>query len=164
FFSVSASEFVEMIVGVGASRVRDLFDKARQAAPAIIFIDELDAIGRSRGGVMRLSGNDEQEQTLNQILTEMDGFDSREGVIVLSKEERERIAYHEAGHALLGVLLPGADPVRKVSIVPRGMALGVTLQSPIDDRYNYPEDYLRAKIAGALGGRAAEKLVYGVVT
>jgi cell division protease FtsH len=88
----------------------------------------------------------------------------RERHIALSKEERERIAYHEAGHALLGVLLPGADPVRKVSIVPRGMALGVTLQSPIDDRYNYPEDYLRAKIAGALGGRAAEKLVYGVVT
>ena len=272
FFSVSASEFVEIIVGVGASRVRDLFSKARQAAPAIIFIDELDAIGRSRGGALRLSSNDEQEQTLNQILTEMDGFDSREGVIVLSatnradvldpallrpgrfdrtvavqppdragraailrihtrnvplakdvdldeiaastpglvgadlrnlvneaallaarrdrqsvtkddfsdslekvllgrerhialsKEERERIAYHEAGHALLGVLLPGADPVRKVSIVPRGMALGVTLQSPIDDRYNYPEDYLRAKIAGALGGRAAEKLRYGVVT
>jgi cell division protease FtsH len=272
FFSVSASEFVEMIVGVGASRVRDLFSKARQAAPAIIFIDELDAIGRSRGGAMRLSGNDEQEQTLNQILTEMDGFDSREGVIVLaatnradvldsallrpgrfdrtvavqppdrpgraailrihtrtvplapdvdldqiaantpglvgadlrnlvneaallaarrerdavtmedfsdslekvllgrerhialSKEDRERIAYHEAGHALLGVLLPGADPVRKVSIVPRGMALGVTLQSPIDDKFNYPEDYLRAKITGALGGRAAEQLVYGVVT
>jgi cell division protease FtsH len=88
----------------------------------------------------------------------------RERHIALSKDERERIAYHEAGHALLGVLLPGADPVRKVSIVPRGMALGVTLQSPIDDRYNYPEDYLRAKVAGALGGRAAEKLVYGVVT
>jgi cell division protease FtsH len=272
FYSVAASEFVEMIVGVGASRVRDLFSKARQAAPAIIFIDELDAIGRSRGNTVRLGGTDEQEQTLNQILTEMDGFDSREGVIViaatnradvldaallrpgrfdrrvmvqppdragrtailqihtrnvplapdmdldllaqqtpgmvgadlrnlvneaallaarrerqavtmedfseaiekvllgaerkivLSQEDRERVAYHEGGHALLGLLVPGADPVRKVTIVPRGRALGVTVQSPVDDRFNYPEDYLRARIAGALGGRAAEQLVYGVVT
>ena len=272
FFSVSASEFIEMIVGVGASRVRDLFNKARQAAPAIIFIDELDAIGRSRGGAVRLSGNDEQEQTLNQILTEMDGFDSREGVIVLAatnradvldsallrpgrfdrrvnvqppdragrlailkihtrsvplapdvdlnqlaaatpgfvgadlrnlvneaallaarkdrqavtmddfseatekvllgaerkimltQEDRERVAYHESGHALLGLLVPGADPVRKVTIVPRGRALGVTVQSPVDDRFNYSEDYLRARIVGALGGRAAEELVYGVAT
>src|SRR5205807_6066612 len=84
--------------------------------------------------------------------------------IALSPAERERIAYHESGHALLGLLLPGADPVRKVSIVPRGMALGVTVQSPVDDRFNYPEDYLRARISGLLGGRAAEKLVYGVVT
>ena len=272
FFSVAASEFVEMIVGVGASRVRDLFTKARAAAPAIIFIDELDAIGRARGGAIRIGGHDEQEQTLNQILTEMDGFDSREGVIVLaatnrgdvldpallrpgrfdrrvvvqppdragrqailqihtrdipvgdpkdlellasetpglvgadlrnlvneaallaarrdrqtvtmadfqdalekvllgrerhialSQPERERIAYHESGHALLGLLVPGADPVRKVSIVPRGMALGVTVQSPVDDRFNYPEDYLRARITGLLGGRAAEQLVYDVVT
>src|SRR5205085_5916694 len=88
----------------------------------------------------------------------------RERHIALSKEDRERIAYHEAGHALLGVIVPNADPVRKVSIVPRGMSLGVTLQSPIDDKFNYPEDYLRAKIIGALGGRAAEKIVYGVVT
>src|SRR5262247_2329284 len=272
FYSVAASEFVEMIVGVGASRVRDLFQKARAAAPAIIFIDELDAIGRSRSAGVRFGGNDEQEQTLNQILTEMDGFDSREGVIVLaatnradvldpallrpgrfdrrvvvqppdkagrrailkihtrnvplapdvdldslaqqtvgmvgadlrnlvneaallaarkdrsavtmvdftesiekvilgaerkimlSEEDRERIAYHEGGHALLGLLLPGADPVRKVTIVPRGRALGVTVQSPVDDRFNYSEEYLRARIAGALGGRAAEQLVYGVVT
>ncbi len=272
FLSVSASEFVEMIVGVGASRVRDLFQRARTLAPSIIFIDELDAIGRSRGGPARFGGHDEQEQTLNQILTEMDGFDSREGVIVLaatnradvldqallrpgrfdrrvvvqppdregraailrihthnvplgpdvdldvlasqtpglvgadlrnlvneaallaarrnrsavtmedfndaqekvllgaerhlsiSQKDRERIAYHESGHALLGLLLPGADPVRKVSIVPRGMALGVTVQSPIDDRLNYPEDYLRGRITGALGGRAAEEIVYGVVT
>jgi cell division protease FtsH len=272
FFSVAASEFIEMIVGVGASRVRDLFAKARQAAPAIIFIDELDAIGRSRGAAIRTGGNDEQEQTLNQILTEMDGFDSREGVIVLaatnradvldqallrpgrfdrrvvvqapdragrvailrihtrgvplapdvdldslaaqtpgfvgadlrnlvneaallaarrerdavtmtdftesiekvllgaerhiilSPADRERIAYHESGHALLGLLVPGADPVRKVTIVPRGRALGVTVQSPVDDRFNYPEDYLRARITGALGGRAAEQLVYGVAT
>ena len=272
FFSIAASEFVEAIVGVGASRVRDLFTKARAAAPAIIFIDELDAIGRSRSAGVRLGGNDEQEQTLNQILTEMDGFDSREGVIVLAATnradvldpallrpgrfdrritvqapdrpgraailrihtrnvplaadvdldqiaqqtpgmvgadlknlvneaalgaarkgetavtladftdaierillgtqrkiiltpaDRERIAYHESGHALLGLIVPGADPVKKVTIVPRGQALGVTLQSPVDDRFNYGEDYLRARMVGALGGRAAEKLVYGVVT
>ncbi|TMF95847.1 MAG: ATP-dependent zinc metalloprotease FtsH [Chloroflexi bacterium] len=272
FFSIAASEFVEAIVGVGAARVRDLFAKARAAAPAIIFIDELDAIGRSRAAALRIGGNDEQEQTLNQILTEMDGFDSREGVIVLaatnradvldpallrpgrfdrrvtvqapdrrgraailkihsrnvpmapdvdldqvagqtpglvgadlrnlvneaalgaarkgepavtmadfaeaiertllgterkimlSDLDRERIAYHESGHALLGLLVPGADPVKKVTIIPRGMALGVTLQSPIDDRFNYGEDYLRARLVGALGGRAAERLVYGVVT
>jgi cell division protease FtsH len=272
FFSVAASEFVEAIVGVGASRVRDLFSKARAAAPAIIFIDELDAIGRSRAAALRVGGNDEQEQTLNQILTEMDGFDSREGVIVLAATnradvldpallrpgrfdrritvqppdrrgraailrihtrsvplapdvnldevgaqtpglvgadlrnivneaaltaarkgesavgmadfldaiektllgserklilgplDRERIAYHESGHALLGLLVPGADPVRKVTIIPRGQALGVTLQSPVDDRFNYGEDYLRARMIGALGGRAAERLVYGVVT
>jgi cell division protease FtsH len=272
FFSVAASEFVEMIVGVGASRVRDLFSKARAAAPAIVFIDELDAIGRSRGAAIRTGSNDEQEQTLNQILTEMDGFDSREGVIVLaatnradvldpallrpgrfdrrvmvqapdragrvailrihvhnvplapdvdlealaaqtpgfvgadlknlvneaallaarrerdavmmadftdsiekvllgaerhimlSPADRERIAYHESGHALLGLLIPGSDPVRKVTIVPRGRALGVTVQSPVDDRFNYPEDYLRARITGALGGRAAEQLVYRVAT
>ena len=272
FFSIAASEFVEAIVGVGASRVRDLFAKARAAAPAIIFIDELDAIGRSRAAALRIGGNDEQEQTLNQILTEMDGFDSREGVIVLAatnradvldpallrpgrfdrrvtvqapdrrgraailrihtrnvplapdvdldqiaqqtpglvgadlrnlvneaalgaarkgetavtqgdfaeaiektllgserkllltEEDRKRIAYHESGHALLGLLVAGADPVKKVTIVPRGQALGVTLQSPVDDRFNYGEDYLRARMIGALGGRAAERLVYGVVT
>ena len=272
FFSISGSEFVEAIVGVGAARVRDLFSKARAAAPAIIFIDEIDAIGRSRAAALRIGGNDEQEQTLNQILTEMDGFDAREGVIVLaatnradvldqallrpgrfdrritvqapdrrgraailrihtknvplapdvelddiaaqtpglvgadlknlvneaalgaarkgetavtmadfgdaiektllgserkillSDADRERIAYHESGHALLGLLVPGADPVKKVTIIPRGQALGVTLQSPIDDRFNYGEDYLRARIIGALGGRAAEKLVYGVVS
>ena len=271
FFSISASEFIEMIVGVGASRVRDLFQKARQAAPAIIFIDELDAVGKTRATV-RIGGSDEQEQTLNQILTEMDGFDPHEGVIVLaatnradvldaallrpgrfdrritiqppdrrgraailaihargvplgpdvdldelaaetpglvgadlrnlvneaalgaaragesqvtmndfreaiektllgserkimlSALDRERIAYHESGHALLGLLVPGADPVRKVTIVPRGQALGVTVQSPVDDRFNYGEDYLRARITGAMGGRAAESLVYGVVT
>jgi cell division protease FtsH len=273
FFSVAASEFVEAIVGVGASRVRDLFKKARAAAPAIIFIDELDAIGRNRAAAMRFGGgSDEQEQTLNQILTEMDGFDAREGVIVISATnradvldpallrpgrfdrrinvqppdrrgraailrihtrkvplgpdvnlddvaaqtpglvgadlrnivneaalaaagkgeqsvsqrdffdaiektllgterklmlsplDRERIAYHESGHALLGLLVPGADPVKKVTIIPRGQALGVTLQSPVDDRFNYGEDYLRARMVGALGGRAAEQLIYGVVT
>jgi cell division protease FtsH len=272
FFSISASEFVEAIVGVGAARVRDLFTKAKAAAPAIIFIDELDAIGRSRSAGVRFGGNDEQEQTLNQILTEMDGFDPNVGVIVLAatnradvldpallragrfdrrvtvqapdrrgraailrihtrtvplapdvdlddiasqtpglvgadlrnlvneaalgaarkgetavnkqdfadaiertllgterkllltQQDRERIAYHESGHALLGLLVPGADPVKKVTIIPRGQALGVTLQSPIDDRFNYGEDYLRARLVGALGGRASEHLVYGVVT
>jgi cell division protease FtsH len=272
FFSLSASEFIEMIVGVGASRVRDLFKQAREAAPAIIFIDELDAIGRTRGSGAQLGGHDEREQTLNQILTEMDGFDSREGVIVLAATnradvldqallrpgrfdrrvvvqrpdragraailgvhtknvplapdvsleriaaetpglvgaelrnlvneaallaarkdgstvgaedfaealqkitlgparnillnpaDRERTAYHEAGHALLALLMPGSDPVHRVSIVPRGMALGATYLLPVDDRTSYAEDYLRTRITGALGGRAAEKLVYGVAT
>jgi cell division protease FtsH len=272
FFSLSAAEFIEMIVGVGAARVRDLFKQAREAAPSIIFIDELDAIGRARGSGAAIGGHDEREQTLNQILTEMDGFDSREGVIVLAATnradvldpallrpgrfdrrvlvqrpdragraailkvhtkrvplaadvdlerlametpglvgaelrnlvneaallaarkdqsevhardfsealekitlgparhillnpvDRERTAYHESGHALLGLLVPGSDPVHRVTIVPRGMALGATYQLPTDDRTNYPEDYLRARIISALGGRAAEQLIYGVVT
>ncbi len=272
FFTASAAEFIEMIVGVGASRVRDLFEQAKKAAPAIIFIDELDAIGRSRGGGNAMGGHDEREQTLNQILTEMDGFDPSIGVIVLaatnrpevldsallrpgrfdrrvtvqppdkvgreailkvhtrsvplegevdlsgiasstpgmvgadlanlineaallaarrghkrvdrqdlgdalervvlgaerkvvmSEEERERTAYHEAGHALVGMLTPGADPVRKVSIIPRGMALGVTMSAPEADRFNYDQGYLRSKILVALGGRVAEEVVYGNIT
>jgi cell division protease FtsH len=272
FFSLAASEFIEAIVGVGASRVRDLFSQAKVAAPAIIFIDELDAIGRARGGGAALGGHDEREQTLNQILTEMDGFTGAEGVIViaatnrpdvldaallrpgrfdrrvtvnppdqtgrklildvhtrsvpladdvdlqaiaastpgmvgadlrnlvneaaltaarrghervqladftdslekivlgaerrivLSPAERERTAYHESGHALLGMLQPGADPVRKISIIPRGRALGVTFQSPENDRYGYSADYLRGRLIGSLGGRAAELLIYGDMT
>ena len=273
FFSISASEFVEAIVGIGASRVRDLFKQAMEAAPAIIFIDELDAIGRSRSaGTGFGGGNDEREQTLNQILTEMDGFEANLAVIVLgatnrpeildaallrpgrfdrrvavpppdkdgraeilrvhtrslplapdvnldrlaattpgmvgadlanlaneaalqaarrhhdqvtqadftdalekivlgaprgtvlSDEDRRRVAYHEAGHAVVGMLTPGADPVRKVSIIPRGQALGVTFAAPDDDRANYEESWLRAKIKVALGGRVAEELVFGTIT
>ncbi|HET7051297.1 MAG TPA: ATP-dependent zinc metalloprotease FtsH [Solirubrobacteraceae bacterium] len=272
FFSIAASEFIEAIVGVGASRVRDLFAKAKEAAPAIIFIDELDAIGRSRQGSISVGSNDEREQTLDQILTEMDGFESTEAVvvlgatnrpeildqallrpgrfdrrvavqppdragrqkilevhtrslpladevdlgaiasatpgmvgadlanlcneaallaarrnhekvqmadftdslekillgaprgIVLSPEDRERTAYHESGHALVGMLTPDADPVRKVSIIPRGMALGVTLSTPDADRVSYSREDLEAKIQVALGGRVAEEVVYGKIT
>ena len=271
FFSMAASEFVEAIVGVGAARVRDLFKEAKAVGRAIVFIDELDAIGRSRtSGVGGFSGgNDEREQTLNQILTEMDGFDSSTNVIVLgatnrpevldpallrpgrfdrrvsvsppdragreailrvhtrgvplspdvdlgriaattpgmvgadlanlvneaallaarrghqtveesdftdalerivlgaerqvlmSPEDKRRTAYHEGGHAIVGMLTEGADPVRKVSIIPRGLALGVTFSAPESDRYNYREPEVYAKIKVALGGRAAEEVVYG---
>jgi cell division protease FtsH len=274
FLSISASEFVEAIVGVGASRVRDLFKQAKEAAPAIVFIDELDAIGRSRSGnVSGLSGgNDEREQTLNQILTEMDGFDVGTNVIVLAATnrpeildpallrpgrfdrriavqppdkngrveilkihtrsvpldpevdleqiaastpgatgadlallvneaalfaarrdhdrvqqedftdaiekmilgaerqivmtaaDRERTAYHESGHALVGMLTPGADPVRKISIIPRGQALGVTLSTPETDRYGFAYTELIARIKVALGGRSAERVIYGEIT
>ena len=271
FYSMAASEFVEAIVGVGAARVRDLFKEAKENAPAIVFIDELDAVGRARtSGVGGFSGgNDEREQTLNQILTEMDGFDAATNVIVigatnrpdvldtallrpgrfdrrvavqppdragreailrvharsvpldpqvdlariaattpgmvgadlanlvneaaltaarrghdvveeadftdalerivlgaerkvmLSDEDRRRTAYHEGGHAIVGMLTPGADPVRKVSIIPRGMALGVTFSAPDADRFNYLERELLAKIEVALGGRVAEEIVFG---
>jgi cell division protease FtsH len=270
FFSLSASEFVEAIVGIGASRVRDLFTQAKEAAPAIVFIDELDAIGRSRtSGVAGFSGgNDEREQTLNQILTEMDGFDSSTSVIVIgatnrpdvldqallrpgrfdrrvsvqppdrngreqilkvhtrgvplgpdvdlgriaatapgmvgadlanlvneaallaarrnhdvvteadftdalerivlgaerqvlmSQEDKRRTAYHEGGHAIVGMLTPGADPVRKISIIPRGVSLGVTFSAPDADRYSYERRELEAKIKVALGGRSAEEIVF----
>jgi cell division protease FtsH len=273
FFSIAASEFIEAIVGVGAARVRDLFAKAKEAAPSIIFIDELDAIGRSRQGSAAVSGaNDEREQTLDQILTEMDGFEPTEAVVVLgasnrpeildqallrpgrfdrrvgvqapdrtgrvkilevhtrsipladdvdlgtlasttpgmvgadlanlanesallaarrghekvnmadftdslekillgaprgiilSPEDRERTAYHESGHALVGMLSPDADPVRKVSIIPRGQALGVTLSTPDADRVGYSREELDAKIKVSLGGRVAEEVVYGKIS
>ncbi len=274
FFQMSASEFVEMIVGVGASRVRDLFAQAKAIGSAIIFIDELDAVGRSRsaGGPNISGGHDEREQTLNQILTEMDGFDPRTGVIVLgatnrpeildpallrpgrfdrrvavqppdragreailrvhtrsvpladdvdlgvlasstpgmvgadlanlvneaallaarrnhdrvnredltdaleriilgaerkvmlTEDDRRRTAFHEAGHAIVGMLTPGADPVRKVSIIPRGQALGVTFSAPDADRFNFEQKYLMAQIDVALGGRVAEQTVFGDIT
>jgi cell division protease FtsH len=273
FFSIAASEFIEAIVGVGAARVRDLFAKAKEAAPAIIFIDELDAIGRSRQGSISVTGaNDEREQTLDQILTEMDGFEPSQAVVVigatnraeildpallrpgrfdrrvavqppdrngrvkilevhtrsiplapdvdlgalasstpgmvgadlanlcneaallaarrnhdkvtmadftdslekiilgaprgimLNRADRERTAFHESGHALVGMLTPGADPVRKVSIIPRGQALGVTLSTPDADRVSYSRDELEAQIKVALGGRTAEEVVFDQIT
>src|SRR4051794_19658687 len=272
FFSISASEFVEAIVGVGASRVRDLFKQAKESQPAIIFIDELDAIGRSRSAGASFGGNDEREQTLNQILTEMDGFESSAAVIVLaatnrpevldaallrpgrfdrrvtvpppdkdgrrkilvvhtrslplasdvdldriaastpgmvgadlanlaneaallaarrgheqvseadftdslekivlgaprglvlSDDDKRRTAYHESGHALVGMLTPGADPVRKVSIIPRTMSLGVTISAPDVERTNYDEEHLITRIKVALGGRVAEELVYDSIS
>jgi cell division protease FtsH len=274
FFSLSASEFVEAIVGIGASRVRDLFGQAKEAAPAIVFVDELDAVGRSRtaGAAGFSGGNDEREQTLNQILTEMDGFDASTGVIVIGAtnrpevldqallrpgrfdrrvavqppdrtgreqilrvhtrgvplapevdlgriaastpgmvgadlanlvneaallaarrdhekveesdftdalerivlgaerqimigpEDRRRTAYHEAGHAIVGMLTDGADPVRKISIIPRTTSLGVTFSAPEADRYNYQERELMARIKVALGGRGAEEIVFASPT
>jgi cell division protease FtsH len=260
-----------MFVGVGASRVRDLFEQGKKNAPCIVFIDEIDAVGRHRGAGLG-GGHDEREQTLNQLLVEMDGFESNEGVIlvaatnrpdvldpalmrpgrfdrqviihppdhqgrveilkvhtrkvplakdvdlaqlasatpgmtgadlanlvneaallaarreqdvvhqrdltdalekvqlgtarnvVIPEEERRRTAYHEAGHALIGMLQPGADPVRKVSIIPRGRPLGVTVSTPEADRYGYDANYLRGRIIGALGGMAAEQEVFNIVT
>jgi ATP-dependent Zn protease len=167
FFSISSSEFVEMFVGVGASRVRDLFEKAKAAAPAIVFIDEIDAIGRHRGGGISFGGtNEEREQTLNQLLVEMDGFEHALDRITLgapssplmSEEERRTVAYHEGGHALVALMLPNVDPVHRVTITPRGRALGVTQFRPIDDRRNYRRDYLLNRMAVGLGGRAAEEV------
>ncbi len=266
FFSISGSDFVEMFVGVGASRVRDLFDQGKKNAPCIIFIDELDAVGRHRGAGLG-GGHDEREQTLNQLLVEMDGFETNEGVIliaatnrpdvldpallragrfdrrivvnrpdvkgreeilkvhtrksplgsdvdlsvisrgtpgfsgadlanlvneaalhaarygkksiaqedfeiakdkvlmgserrslIISEEEKKNTAYHEAGHALVATLIPGADPIHKVTIIPRGMALGVTQQLPIDEKHNYTKEYILTEITVLLGGRVSEEL------
>ena len=270
FFSMSGSEFVEVLVGMGASRMRDLFDQAKKAAPSIIFIDEIDAVGRQRG--TSINSNDEREQTLNQLLVEMDGFDTRKAIVVIAATNRpdgldkallrpgrfdrrvvverpdwngrltvlkihsrgvplaqdvdlitiaratpgmvgadianlvneaallaarrnlgavtqncfddaldkiligaERplalseadlnvIAYHESGHALTGLLQEDVDPVTKVTIVPRGQALGVTQYTPLDDRYNYSKEYLEAQLVTALGGRAAEQVAIGRIT
>lgn len=272
FFSISGSEFVELFVGVGASRVRDLFEQAKKNAPCIVFIDEIDAVGRNRG-MGNMGGHEEREQTLNQLLVEMDGFEANEGVIIiaatnrpdvldhallrpgrfdrrivvprpdlkgrkeilevhvrpltlgknvklqliargtpgfsgadlanlaneaalraahldrsavemedfeyakdkvlmgserrsmiLSEEDKKVVAMHEAGHAVVAYCLPNADPIHKVSIVPRGMALGITQQLPMDDKYNYTKEYLQEEIAVMLGGRCAEELCAGKVT
>jgi len=272
FFSISGSDFVEMFVGVGASRVRDLFEQGKKNAPCIVFIDEIDAVGRHRGAGLG-GGHDEREQTLNQLLVEMDGFESNEGVIlvaatnrpdvldpallrpgrfdrrivvnrpdvkgregilavhtkkiplsddvnihvlargtsgfsgadianlvneaalnaarynqkvvrmhdfefakdkvmmgserrsmIISEAEKKVTAIHEAGHALLAVVLPHADPIHKVTIIPRGMALGVTMQLPEGDKFNYTRDYLNDQIAILLGGRLAEELTNGGMT
>jgi cell division protease FtsH len=272
FFSISGSDFVEMFVGVGASRVRDLFEQGKKNAPCIIFIDEIDAVGRHRGAGLG-GGHDEREQTLNQLLVEMDGFESNEGVIliaatnrpdvldpallrpgrfdrrvvvprpdvggreailkvhtkkiplsedvdisvlargspgfsgadlanlvneaallaarqnrkqvlmedfefskdkvlmgaerkslILSEEEKRNTAYHEAGHALVAYMVPYADPLHKVTIIPRGMALGVTMQLPVDDKHTYTRDYLESQLAIMMGGRAAEEIFLKKVT
>ncbi len=272
FFSISGSDFVEMFVGVGASRVRDLFDQGKKHAPCLIFIDEIDAVGRQRGAGLG-GGHDEREQTLNQLLVEMDGFDSNEGIIliaatnrpdildsallrpgrfdrrivvampdvggreeilkvhvkrvpldpdvnlkviarstpgfsgadlanlvneaalvgarngqdkvtmknlefakdkvlmgverksmIISDEEKKNTAYHEAGHALMAALIPEADPIHKVTIIPRGMALGLTQQLPLDDRYTYTKDYLEAQLSVLLAGRVAEMIFLGKTT
>lgn len=272
FFSISGSDFVEMFVGVGASRVRDLFEQGKKNAPCIIFIDEIDAVGRHRGAGLG-GGHDEREQTLNQLLVEMDGFETNEGVIliaatnrpdvldpallrpgrfdrrvvvsrpdqkgreailgvhtrkipmapdvdvkliargtpgfsgadlanlvneaaliaarlnrkavahhdfeyakdkvlmgterksmIISDEDKRNTAYHEAGHALVAYVLPGTDPIHKVTIIPRGRALGLTQQLPLDDRYNYKKDFLEKMIAICLGGRISEEIVLGQIT
>jgi cell division protease FtsH len=272
FFSISGSDFVEMFVGVGASRVRDLFDQGKKQAPCLIFIDEIDAVGRQRGAGLG-GGHDEREQTLNQLLVEMDGFDSNEGIIliaatnrpdildtallrpgrfdrrivvnmpdvkgredilrvhirniplakdvdlkvlarstpgfsgadlanlvneaallaarrgankvamddmenakdkvlmgverksmIISEEEKKSTAYHEAGHALVAALVPEADPIHKVTIIPRGLALGLTQQLPLDDRYTYSKDHLEAQLSVLMGGRATEMLFLGKTT
>src|SRR2546422_31267 len=179
FFSISASEFVEMFVGVGASRVRSLFEDAKKHAPSVVFVDELDAVGRQRGaGLVGADlANLVNEAALhasrtNRTTVAMQDFEESfdrvvlgsERKIYLSESERRVIAYHESGHALVAWYQPQADPVHKITIVPRGQALGVTQSIPTDDRHNLSEEYLQARIAMALGGRAAEQLALGSIT
>src|SRR5438034_537953 len=171
FFSINGSEFVEMFVGVGAARVRDLFEQAHQKAPCIIFIDELDALGRARAASPYGGGHDEKEQTLNQLLSELDGFDTRAGMVrlaapnrpeLLDPHEREVVAHHEMGHTLVALSLPGTDKVHKVSIIPRGIgSLGYTIQRPTEDRFLMTREELENKMAVLLGGRASETIIFG---
>src|SRR5918996_636448 len=198
FLSVTGSDFMEMFVGVGASRVRDLFQNARKLGRAIIFVDEIDSIGRKRGAGLG-GGHDEREQTLNQMLSEMGGADlanlvneaalfavrdgsdeirntdfeqardrvlmgQRRDSMALSDREKEVIAYHEAGHAVCAAVLPNADPVHKVTILPIGMALGVTQQLPVDEKHIYRQDYIEESPVVRMGGRVAEELVFGVIS
>src|SRR5205823_3422439 len=178
FFSISGSDFVEMFVGVGASRVRDLFEQAKQAAPCIVFMDEIDAVGRHRGAGLG-GGHDEREQTLNQLLVEMDGFEMKDNIILiaatnrpdildpallLSEQERKITAVHEMGHALVGHYLEHTNPVHKITIVSRGQALGLTISLPTEDRYLQTRSALMDDLAMTLGGRAAEELVFHEIT
>src|SRR3989442_556602 len=160
FFSISGSDFVEMFVGVGAARVRDMFDQAKKHAPCIVFIDEIDAVGRQRGAGLG-GGNDEREQTLNQLLVEMDGFEATTGVIVIAATNRPDVldpALLRPGRFDRQVVVPKTDPVHKVTIIPRGRALGVTLALPENDRYGYDREWCLNKISMMLGGRIAEEL------
>src|SRR5947208_712199 len=180
FFSISGSDFVEMFVGVGASRVRDMFEQGKKSAPCIIFIDEIDAVGRHRGHGVG-GGHDEREQTLNALLVERRGLkgitlaeleEARDKVrwgkerrsLALSEKEKQNTAYHEAGHALLLELLPHTEPLHKVTIIPRGPSLGSTMWLPEEDKYTDRKNELLAGLAVSMGGRVAEEIIFGDIT